>query len=255
MRFDLSKSSGKFQILSLARLLEAGWHVTHDGNQFVLLSDGHGTFIRCRFNQGFDIGHLAEIFLDKCYGSDFGGKIVVDVGMSNGDSAIFFAKNGAAKVVGLEPYRESYDLAVRNIQLSGVSNVVSLDAGLGESVGRSVLNVSSMRPNANSLVNSRGNHSDSQFDYLEEVKTITLEWIMSRFGLERIDFLKMDCEGCEYEIFRQISDSVLRSIQEIVLEFHSGVRTIPSVLSRSGFRVETEGETLGYLRAFREKQP
>ncbi len=230
--------------------------MTHDGNRLVLLSDGHGTLVRCRFDQGFDIGHLAEIFLDKSYGSAFGGKVVVDVGMSNGDSAIFFAKNGAAKVVGLEPYRGSYDLAVRNIQLSGVSNIVSpLDAGLGESVGESALNVSSMRPNANSLVNSRGSHSDSQFDYLEEVKTITLEWIMSQFGLERIDFLKMDCEGCEYEVFREISDSVLRSIQEIVLEFHSGARTIPSVLARSGFRVETEGDTLGYLRAFREERP
>ncbi|MEM3526638.1 MAG: hypothetical protein QXV37_04410 [Candidatus Jordarchaeaceae archaeon] len=40
---------------------------------------------------------------------------MIDVGTSNGDSSIFFAMMGAKKVVGIEPFPESFDLAQKNI--------------------------------------------------------------------------------------------------------------------------------------------
>jgi len=55
-----------------------------------------------RLNRDSDVGHVLELFVDRAYGSSFSGT-VVDVPESNGDSAVFFAFNGAERVVALEP--------------------------------------------------------------------------------------------------------------------------------------------------------
>ena len=43
---------------------------------------------------------------------------------------------------------------------------------------------------------------------------------MNEFDLDRIDFLKMDCEGAEYSIFNSTADSIFDKITTISMEFH-----------------------------------
>ena len=42
----------------------------------------------------------------------------------------------------------------------------------------------------------------------------------SRNALERVDLLKMDCEGAEYEILYGTPDRYLERIREIRMEYH-----------------------------------
>jgi FkbM family methyltransferase len=37
----------------------------------------------------------------------------------------------------------------------------------------------------------------------------------------KIDFVKIDCEGCEYDIFQTITSSNLKQISKFVIETHS----------------------------------
>ena len=69
-----------------------------------------GILLWVRLNRDSDVGHVLELFVDRAYGSSFSGT-VVDVHESNGDSAVFFAFNGAERVVALEPDPESLALA------------------------------------------------------------------------------------------------------------------------------------------------
>ncbi len=57
------------------------------------------------------IYQIKEQFIDKVYGNDFTGKIVVDLGASIGNSEIYFAVNGVKKVIALEPFSESFEIA------------------------------------------------------------------------------------------------------------------------------------------------
>lgn len=43
---------------------------------------------------------------------------------------------------------------------------------------------------------------------------------MADYGIERVNFLKIDCEGVEYEIFFTASHEILRRIDKIAMEYH-----------------------------------
>ncbi|MDP7014684.1 MAG: FkbM family methyltransferase [Pirellulaceae bacterium] len=57
---------------------------------------------------------------------------------------------------------------------------------------------------------------------LRELPTVTLEELLARFGLDRIDVLKLDCEGSEYSILGKTPS--LNRIGVIVGEYHDRAR-------------------------------
>src|SRR5437867_5213739 len=90
--------------LRLATLIGHGWNVEELSKRYVVMRDASGTSIRCRSQElGGELFRLTEIYLEKVYGYNFEGKSVIDIGMCNGESSIFFARRGARIVVGLEP--------------------------------------------------------------------------------------------------------------------------------------------------------
>lgn len=58
-----------------------------------------------------------------------------------------------------------------------------------------------------------------------EVPTITLEQIFKENNLEKIDFLKVDIEGGEWDIFENISEETLDKISRIAIEIDSPTPT------------------------------
>lgn len=258
-RIDLPKDSLDNQFSALTRIFEADWKVNSVDKMCLTLSDARlGIHVKCRYKAGNDIGHLIEIILDQAYGAQFEDEVVLDIGMSNGDSAIYFAKKGARLVVGLEPYSESFDLAVQNIRLSGVEKrIIPLKLALSSTVGTADLSTSTLNPNANSL--SPSVHIRSKFDFESTVKaeTVNVGQILESLNLNRIDLMKLDCEGCEYDVIRNMGPDAYDRIGEIILEFHDGLRDLPDLLHKNGFVVNysfnlgLENNTLGLLRASR----
>ena len=76
----------------LSYLLENNWKIIDSTDTYVKMNGPKDENLYCRTQVGFDLGHIVEIFLSKDYGVDFNGKNVIDIGMSNGDSSIFFCK-------------------------------------------------------------------------------------------------------------------------------------------------------------------
>jgi hypothetical protein len=65
-------------------------------------------------------------------------------------------------------------------------------------------------------------------------------------NIERINFLKIDCEGSEYEIIETLSEDYLtNNIDRMCIEFHFNTddKLTPMLdkIKRCGFRVESEG--------------
>src|SRR6267143_4692792 len=234
-----------YNLIGLAKLLSKGWKIRHIDNDYLLLSPEPETVLKCRLNQGTDISLVAEIFVRQVYGSDFNQKAVLDVGAYNGDSAIYFAKRGARLVIGLEPDPKSLELAKENIKLNNLQDRVKLlNVALSTRTGESKLGLNAETPNISQIAETT-NMPDGGL----EVETVTVEEIMKRFNLQRIDFLKMNCEGCEYGIIRTLPANALGSINEIILEFHNGPLDIPKILSKHGFTITMIGHSFGYIRA------
>ena len=52
------------------------------------------------------------------------------------------------------------------------------------------------------------------------VPCVSFDSVMDGFDVSKVDFLKIDCEGAEYEIFRGLSKHNWKRINKIALEFH-----------------------------------
>jgi len=190
------------------------------GRDVILFLDGYFGFIH-------DI--LCENYLGGAYDDlHVEDKTVVDIGAGVGDTAILFALKGASRVIALEPYPALYSIALRNIELNNVKDrVVLLNAGLGSS---DYYACGSYEAPSDYAVFRPSDKCDVK------VRIYTLESLIKELGIDDA-VLKMDCEGCEYEVFRSIRPETIRRFKELVIEYHNGPEPIITILKDSGFNI------------------
>jgi len=144
----------------------------------------------CRFKVNDQVNSVQRIkgrpWFERVRSTD----IVVDVGANIGAVTIPLAKV-AKKVYAVEPlfYKELED----NVKLNGLDNVDIIRLGIGKT-GKRIIKFSSK---------------------YAEVSIITFSELKRQIG-GQIDFLKMDGEGCEWEM----DPSELKGIRELRMEFH-----------------------------------
>lgn len=160
-------------------------------------------------------GTILEIFDYSEYALlNVKGKDVVDVGAFIGDSAIYFALKGAKKVFAVEPHPGAFAEMLDNIRLNNMENVIiPINAGLASKPGKiCIKNVDAS--NTFAIYHRPG-------DCPNTVPAVTLSELVSRFSVDPNDtVLKMDCEGCEFDVILNDYGSV-RLFSEVVFEYHS----------------------------------
>ena len=190
------------------------------------------------------IGILRSIFGDREYADFFPfyrKAVVVDIGAHYGYFSLF-ARNNAkegSKILALEPDPDNYRRLRKNLLDCAASNVVPMHCAIGGKPGKGTL-YKGLNTN-NSLID------DYPLAHREagsaEVEIITLEDLVNENKLDRIDFLKMDCEGAEYDIFEQTPPSVWDRIETLSMEFHdlkdekATGEFLMEVLVKSGFEI------------------
>jgi FkbM family methyltransferase len=75
--------------------------------------------------------------------------------------------------------------------------------------------------------------------------------LMDENGLRTVNFLKVDCEGAEYDIFRNLAPEHWNRIERVAMEFHElrpGDRhgELVSLFQQNGFRVEIRKPLIEY---------
>ncbi len=55
---------------------------------------------------------------------------------------------------------------------------------------------------------------------ISHIETISLKTLIQRSALTRIDLLKLDIEGAEFDLIEKTSDHILSSIGQVTVEFH-----------------------------------
>jgi len=169
-----------------------------------------------------DVWTLKETILDRVY-EKAGvplqkGWTVVDIGAASGDFTVWSALQVApGKVVAVEPYPPSLDLLEENLRLNLVDNVSVCEGAIASQNGSSRLNLvtgEAVQHSTASKINSNGQIA---------VETLTLGDLLERNDIESCDYLKMDCEGAEYDILFHCEPLTLRKIARICMEVHDGV--------------------------------
>jgi FkbM family methyltransferase len=240
-----------FMLPTACRLISFGaWPEWRDGQMQVTL--GRFRFAAAATEKSVYI--LKEIFVDDVYrleGTDLSGQTVLDVGANIGDSSVAFAARGA-RVHAFEPLLMLQPYLRENIALNGLEKQISLHP-VGLSGRDETLNV---------LVNASGTASatafgqDARGDAVEqELRLVAAVPYLSKHGIKHADWLKLDCEGCEYEL---LADATLLDYlrpDRIVMEYHRGGDELHAMLEAHGYRVERpeHEHRVGYLYAVRRE--
>ena len=162
------------RLYQLLTLLDRGWQIKEISAEYVTLQKN--VCLKCRLLKGLDLGHINEIYEKKAYGIE-PREYVVDAGASNGDSAIYFAVNGASKVLALEPDPESYALAEENVKVNKLEEkVILLQAALSSTEGEANFLIPVSLPNASSLKPTEHLSKAIDFGHAKQmqVKTVAL---------------------------------------------------------------------------------
>jgi len=180
------------------------------------------------YNVLYDV--VRENFLGGAYDDlVVSGRTVIDVGTGVGDTAILFALRGARRIIALEPYPSLYKEALINIRANGLEDrVVLLNAGLGSYDGE----VCASLNNVNEYMMFKQSSECSV-----KVKMYTLSSLIREFDIESGSVLKVDCEGCEYEIIPRASSKDLSVFNQIIIEYHNGYHELRNALEKAGFKV------------------
>mgnify|MGYP001589892754 CR=1 FL=1 len=184
------------------RWVEGLLNVRYDGIQLVSppLGKNVGNFLR-------------EIFVEDVYRigtRSLKGKVVMDIGAYIGDSSIAFARRGAT-VHAFEPFPEYWTYLADNVRLNGLDGQVVLHkAGLAD----------------------RDMPADA-----DGIRLVDAIRYLDEHHIERVDILKLDCEGCEYELFK--NDWLLTRLQpsEIIMEYHRGGEVFYRFFRERGYAV------------------
>jgi FkbM family methyltransferase len=173
-------------------------------------------------------GEIIGVFYKKDYGFlDVKDKTVIDIGANIADSSIYFALEGASTVIALEPYVKNSDIARHNIDLNNLSSKIILIQSGCSSKEENLMVDSDYSGVFKPLLQSKNGKT---------IKLMTLQSIMERFHIETA-VLKMDCEGCEYDVILNASKNILKRFSQIQIEYHYGYHTLKTILSEIGFEV------------------
>jgi FkbM family methyltransferase len=155
------------------------------------------------------------VFKSKSYDPgipDFRPRTIVDVGAHIGMASILFAlKYPMARIIAIEPEPSNFEALVRNT--AHYKTIRPIQAALWRVDGEVTLGASNAHVKGAFQVVANGP---------QRVRAITMETLMREAGIRSIDFLKVDIEGAEIEVFE--SCPWIRNVQVIAIELHDRVR-------------------------------
>ena len=195
---------------------------------------------------------LNEIFYQKVYNNDFvcvaENDIVFDIGFNYGFFTLDALTYKPKKIIGFEPNPNLVKLFNR----LHIDSVELHQSAVSNKAGSTVFYENNF--SGKSSIHSDVNSDTSSNSY--QVNICSFNDMAEQYDV--IDYLKVDCEGAEYEIFESIPNEFLTNrIRKIALEFHHNINDIKVVnliskIKQCGFETKIDykdGDSTGMLYA------
>jgi FkbM family methyltransferase len=145
-------------------------------------------------------------------------KNVLDIGAFVGDSPIYFILKGAKKVYAIEPHPDVYKEMIENIKLNNMEDkIIPINMGINYENNYVSINIVDINYVGGSFFNSNNTGI--------KVPASKLSDIIDKYNINA-QILKMDCEGCEYDIILKDYDTI-KEFDEIGFEYHAYNTKIP----------------------------
>lgn len=202
-----------------------------------------------------DNADLYEIYFQNHYEKiPVNNKEVIDIGANICDSSIYFVLNGATNVIAVELLPQNCEIAQKNITLNKLNDQIDIImAGCSDEKGQTYFSSSKK---------GMGYAIDIADKDGIKVPLLTIDDLL-KFSKNESRILKLDCEGCEYDVILSSSKWTLRKFEYIFIEYHFGYLNLKKKLENCGFKVKKtcpsyyyhqilkKNSYIGYLYAIR----
>ena len=167
--------------------------------------------------------------------------VVIDIGGHVGSFSIFMARKlSKAKIFAYEPEPGNFALLKENIKLNHLEDrVFAFKLAIADKAGKKIrlgFHPYNLGMHSAVMLDQKPGQEKTSF----EAKTTSLEEIFKKNRIPQCDFLKMDCEGCEYPVLASAPRILLKKISNLTLEYHpSGdIKAIKKHLEKAGFKTK-----------------
>ncbi len=149
------------------------------------------------------------------------GNVFIDVGANIGLYALKAARlvGPTGRVLAFEPGAEAYDHLVANLAMNAYPWAAPMKVAASDAAGQAVLHHVPLGhdPQAFSLIaNARATDG-------EVVETVTLDSLIDRAGLTRVDLIKIDVEGAEPLVIAGARDLLARLRPAVIFECNAHI--------------------------------
>jgi len=209
-----------------------------------------GAQFRIRRNRK-DAKVIREVYSDKIYHRYIEylkkGGIVIDIGANIGAFSVLSARcNKGVRVYSYEPFEENYHLLKENAITNGIEKQIhTFNQAVGNAKEERVI----FADRVDSMSSLYGKVGKEML-----IKVVSLKDVFVDNNIQTCDFLKVDCEGAEYEIFYSAPKYIFDRIETISIEFHEKFGTgkgkeLKEFLEKQAFRCSIKGKSVGYIFA------
>lgn len=211
-------------------------------NKIVTLNFKNGLTFKVRART-MDRTVVKEVFMEEIYDKHGikveKGDTVLDIGAHIGVFGVYAADiSKTGMVYSFEPFLDNFKMLEDHKNINNCSNLKCFNDGVGDKKGKQTLYLS---PD-----NNTGGHSLVLKTYSEntvEITTISLSEFCEEEKISTIDFLKLDCEGAEFNILER-NEAILNRVNKIIMECHpfaeNTVEKMIKLLERNNFSVIKE---------------
>jgi FkbM family methyltransferase len=182
-----------------------------------------------------------EIFGENCYYIELEKEdpVIVDLGAHIGLTVIYFKMLfPKARVIAFEPIASNYELLQKNIAENQLDDVETYQVVVAPKSG--ILRI--QEPVGEGAWKSGAGIIPKGWKGIQTNQEIKVEAVGIQELLEqKIDIMKMDIEGMEYEVIRNMGPNI-RNIKNLMIEVHPRkdhrIEEIQKILIQNGFKLE-----------------
>lgn len=138
----------------------------------------------------------------------------VDIGANIGLTALALSDIcHAGKVIAIEPVPRTFELLNKNLKETGTQNVSTFNVAVGAGEGSVSMYVDERNLATSFVVDIDSGSS-------QEIPLTALDSLVSRLGLDQLNFIKIDVEGCELEVLKGAKETLNRFKPIVMLEMN-----------------------------------
>jgi len=163
---------------------------------------------------------------------------IVDVGAHAGFFSLYVrVLNNDVSIFAIEPEPENLKSLDRHLKENKIKKVKVLAGALASESGQRFLEISEDSHNHQLLSRREGKNEDNI-----KVEVFSLADFCKKEKIKRISLLKMDIEGGEFEVLKNLSAKNFFLFKNLILEYHndefSDHHDLENILRENGFSVE-----------------